>query len=97
VRRYRVLRAIDNPNYVMLDLEFDGSSEAEAFLAVMRELWHRIEGRIIQSPRAWIVEALESNEYSLQPTPQLAYERLHAQIYQSSSYRLWRASLALTF
>ena len=33
VRRYRVLRATDDPNYVMLELEFDTFSEAEAFKA----------------------------------------------------------------
>jgi hypothetical protein len=63
VRRYRVLRPIDDPNYVMIDLEFDSSSEAEAFLAAMREVWHRVEGKIMESPRAWIVEAVESKEY----------------------------------
>ena len=39
MRRYRVLRAIDDPNYVMIDLEFDSSSEAEAFRAALRDLW----------------------------------------------------------
>jgi hypothetical protein len=28
VRRYRILRASDDPNYVMIDLEFDSASEA---------------------------------------------------------------------
>jgi hypothetical protein len=27
VRRYRILRATDDPNYVMIDLEFDSASE----------------------------------------------------------------------
>jgi hypothetical protein len=36
VRRHRVLRPIDDPNYVMIDLDFDSSSEAEAFLAALR-------------------------------------------------------------
>ena len=47
----------------MIDLEFDSSSEAEAFLAAMREVWHRVEGKIMESPRAWIVETVESKEY----------------------------------
>ena len=33
VRRYRVLRATDDSSYVMLELEFDTFSEAEAFKA----------------------------------------------------------------
>jgi hypothetical protein len=28
VRRYRVLRAVDNPNYVMIDLELHTTNEA---------------------------------------------------------------------
>jgi quinol monooxygenase YgiN len=63
VRRYQVLRPIDNPNYVMIDLEFDSSSEVDAFLAAMREVWRRVEGTIIESPRVQIVEVVESKEY----------------------------------
>jgi heme-degrading monooxygenase HmoA len=63
VRRYKVLRPMDNQNYSMVDLEFDSSSEVEAFLAAMREVWSRVEGKIIESPRVRIVEVVESKEY----------------------------------
>jgi hypothetical protein len=61
VRRYRVLRPTDDPNYVMIDLEFDSASEAEAVHATLRELWGRVE--VMHSPQARIVEAVESKEY----------------------------------
>lgn len=61
VRRYRILRALDNPNYVMIDLEFDSASEAEAMHAALRELWSRVD--VMHSPQARIVEAVESKEY----------------------------------
>ena len=63
VRRYQILRPIDNPNYVMIDLDFDSSRTAEAFLTAMREVWRRVEGTIIESPRVRIVEVVESKEY----------------------------------
>jgi quinol monooxygenase YgiN len=63
VHRYQILRPIDNPNYSIVDLEFDSSSEVEAFLAAMREVWRRVEGTIIESPRVRIVEVVESKEY----------------------------------
>jgi len=63
VRRYRVMRAADNSNYVMIDLEFDNLSEAEALSAALSELWGRVAGQIIESPRARIVEAVETKEY----------------------------------
>jgi hypothetical protein len=63
VRRYRVLRAIDDPNYVMIDLEFDTTNQAEALLAAMREVWGRVEGKVMMSPKARIVEVVEIKEY----------------------------------
>lgn len=42
VRRYRVLRAIDDPNFVVIELEFDGTAEAEEFADKLRELWGRV-------------------------------------------------------
>jgi hypothetical protein len=66
VRRYRVLRPIDDANYVMIDLEFDTASQAEALLAAMRVVWGRVEGKIIMKPQARIVEAVETKEYCVQ-------------------------------
>jgi hypothetical protein len=63
VRRYRILRPIDNPNYVIVDLEFASSAKADAFRAALRELWSRVEGRVVESPRARIIEAVEEKEY----------------------------------
>ena len=62
VRRYRVLRAVDNPNYVMIDLEFDTTDQAEAMLAALRSLWERVEGTAMSEPNARIVEQLEDTK-----------------------------------
>jgi hypothetical protein len=61
VRRYRVLRPVGDPNYVMIDLEFDSAAEAEAAQVALRELWNRVD--VIRDPRARIVETVESKEY----------------------------------
>jgi hypothetical protein len=65
VRRYRISRPIDDPKYVMIDLEFDSSSEAEAFRTALRGMWGRVQGQFgwTESPRARIVETVESKEY----------------------------------
>ena len=39
VRCYRILRPADNPSYVMIDPEFDGSKEAEIFGGALRKMW----------------------------------------------------------
>ena len=64
VRRYRILRPLDDPNYVVVDLEFDTRGEAEAFRDALRGLWSRVEAEgLVESPQARIVEEMESKEY----------------------------------
>jgi len=63
VRRYRVLRPVDDPNYVLVDLEFDTAREAEALLTAMRAVWDRVQGTIMSEPQARIVEPVETGEY----------------------------------
>jgi hypothetical protein len=63
VRRYRVLRPIDDANYVMIDLEFDTARQAEALLAEMRVVWGRVQGKVMMNPQARIVEVAESKEF----------------------------------
>jgi hypothetical protein len=56
---------MDDPNYVMIDLDFDSPSKAEAFLATMREVWRMPAAApaLAGSPQARIVEVAESKEY----------------------------------
>jgi hypothetical protein len=63
VRRYQILRPIDDQKFVMIDLEFDTLGQAEAFLTAMRAVWGRVEGTIVMSPQARIVEAVETKAY----------------------------------
>jgi len=37
VRRHRVRRPVDDPRYVVIDLDFGTAAEAESFLAFLRE------------------------------------------------------------
>jgi len=63
VRRYQILRALDDPNYVIIDLEFNTRGEAEALLTAMQAVWKRVEGTIMINPQARIVESVEAKEY----------------------------------
>ncbi len=60
VVRYRVLRAGDDPNLVMIDLEFASSDEAERMHAALRELWGRVD--VMRNPQARAAEIVESQE-----------------------------------
>jgi hypothetical protein len=61
VRRHRILRSLDDPNHVMIDLEFDEPEAAAAMLAKLRDLWSRVD--VMRNPQARIVEVAESQEY----------------------------------
>jgi hypothetical protein len=64
VRRYRVMRPVDDDRYVMIDLEFDNRTEAETTLADLRVLWGNVRGKIIMDPKTMIVEVVEIKELS---------------------------------
>lgn len=63
VRRYRVLRAVDDPRFVTVDLEFTTLAAAEAFLATLQRVWGRVTGTLIDAPRGRLFEAVDVKEY----------------------------------
>ena len=63
VSRYRILRLADDPNYVMIDLEFDTAAEAEVLLAAMRRVWTGAGAAVSSNQRARIVETVEAKAY----------------------------------
>ena len=63
VKRYRIFRQTDNPNYVIIELEFDKLDEAKNLLTALRGIWKQIEGKIITGPRARIIEMVEFVQY----------------------------------
>jgi hypothetical protein len=63
VRRYRILRDVEDANLVTIDLEFDTVRQAQALLASLRVIWGRIEGTVIIGPQARISESVETKEF----------------------------------
>jgi hypothetical protein len=65
VRRHRVFRPLDDPNYVVVELEFDTTTEAQACGVALRELWNSRQAApaLIGAPRVRIIEAVEDHEY----------------------------------
>lgn len=62
VRRYQVLRSVEDPNYVMIDLEFDSLDQAEGLLTKMRRVWSGDGQKVMRNPQARIVDSVESRE-----------------------------------
>ncbi len=65
VRRYEILRPLDDPDYVAVDLAFDSRDEAEAFKVGLEALWRspRAAAALTGTPRARIVEVVERRSY----------------------------------
>jgi hypothetical protein len=65
VRAERVQRPVDNPNYVVVDLDFDGADQADAFLGFLKtHVWGIRENSpgLAGSPKAMILEAVETSD-----------------------------------
>jgi hypothetical protein len=60
VRRFQVHRSVTEPNFVMIDLEFENRAQAEAMLQKLRNLWAGPGKAVMENPEAWIVETIES-------------------------------------
>ena len=66
VRRHQIFQPTDDPNYVVLDLEFESEVEAEAYLGwLRREVWSSREASpaLAGGPQTRIVTVMESQEY----------------------------------
>ena len=62
VRRYRIARATDNPDFVMIELELDTVTQAERMLAGLQDMWPRLEGVLIDGPKGRIFDITEAQE-----------------------------------
>jgi hypothetical protein len=65
VRRHRVFRPVDDPNYVVGELEFDTAADARACAEALRELWksRRAAPALLGTPQMRIVETIEDVGY----------------------------------
>ena len=59
VHRYQISRRVNEPDYVMIDLEFANLDEARAFLDTMQRLWSGAGKAVMRNPRACIAEVFE--------------------------------------
>lgn len=62
VRRYRISRPVDEPDYVVVDLEFDDRDRAVAFQGALERMWASPQAQQLlgSTPRARLVETVES-------------------------------------
>ena len=64
VKRYRIYRSNDDPDYVVVDLEFDTVENTHAALAALKNLWNKVEGTVMVSPQSRILDMVDSKDYN---------------------------------
>jgi len=60
VKHYRIYRAIDNPNHVVMEFEFNTLSEAQKVLDALDNFWEKTAGTIIINPKIQLFDIVES-------------------------------------
>ena len=63
VCRYQISQPIDNPNFAIIDLEFNTLGEAEALLAGVQQIWRRVNGTLINNPQWRFSEVVHVKEF----------------------------------
>ena len=65
VRSYRILRDTNDPNFVVIHLDFETLDEAEAFRARLEQLWGRVTDDLgLEQRRTRILDTVESTSGS---------------------------------
>jgi hypothetical protein len=64
VSGYRIMRGVDDPNYVVIQLDFDEAGKAESFQTALEGLWGRMGDELgLEGPKARILETTETGEH----------------------------------
>lgn len=65
VRSHRIIRSADDPNYVIVDLEFDEIEKAQSMRPGLLELWERMRDEIgLKHAEARVMEDVETKDYT---------------------------------
>jgi hypothetical protein len=63
VRRYQIYQPVDDPKYVIIDLECDSLSSAQATQTALQNMMTKAIGTLIVAPSIRILSEMESKEY----------------------------------
>ena len=63
VKSYRIFRVADDPNQVVIELEFDDLDKATDMNEALKQLWNRVQGSVINNPQSRILETAEIVQY----------------------------------
>ncbi|MBX3241368.1 MAG: hypothetical protein KIT80_17795 [Chitinophagaceae bacterium] len=59
VNRYRIYRPMDNPDFVIIELDFDNIEQAQATQTSLKQIFPNIEGKLIFDIKLKILNIIE--------------------------------------
>jgi hypothetical protein len=62
VIQYSIFRLLNDPNYIVLDLQFETLQQAEDALTALRALWGKVEGQIMMNPQTRLLNLVETKQ-----------------------------------
>lgn len=62
VKRYRIQRPVNEPGIVIVELDFDTMEELQSTHQTLQNLWNKVQGSIILTPKTRVIELVESKE-----------------------------------
>jgi hypothetical protein len=66
VSAFRILKSIDNPDYIIIELDFQDLKEAKAMHAALKQMWTKVGNKVVMNPQSRIIEMVESVELASQ-------------------------------
>jgi hypothetical protein len=75
VHQYTILRPVDDPHYVVIDVELGSRTHAEMLLAALQRVWGDVAGKVLPTdvrPRARILDRVGVKRYAICPSGTLA-------------------------
>ncbi len=63
VKQYRVLRQSDDPDFIMIDLEFENTNDAGKALDALKKVWIEAAGTIMFNPQTRIFNVVDTLKY----------------------------------
>lgn len=62
VKHYTIFRPTDDPHNVIIHLGFDNISDAQEALKSLQQVWKKVEGTVMLSPRTLVLETVEDTD-----------------------------------
>lgn len=62
VKSYRIYKPADNPNLVIVELDFENIDLLNTTLQALQNLWNKVQGSVMRNPKTKILEIVESKD-----------------------------------